>query len=93
MRATFSIVAKSGCAHLFHDGMVDREWLEALRRHHPEISLRTPQSLSYSRASAGSKEVIDEVFTKLGALYGRLNLIAKPMQVYNVDETGIMVVH
>jgi hypothetical protein len=32
-------------------------------------------------------------FAKLGALYGRLNLITKPMQIYNVDETGITVVH
>ena len=33
------------------------------------------------------------LFAKLGGLYGRLNLISKPMQVYNVDETGICVVH
>ena len=32
-------------------------------------------------------------FAKLGSLYGRLNLIAKPMQIYNIDETGITVVH
>ena len=93
MRTAFSIVAKSGRVHPFHDGMAGRGWLEAFRRRHPEISLRTPQSLSYSRASAGSKEVIDDFFAKLGALYGRLNLIAKPMQVYNIDETGITVVH
>ena len=35
-----------------------------------------------------------EIFSaKLGALYGRLNLIAKPMQVFNIDETGISIVH
>ena len=26
-------------------------------------------------------------------IYGRLNLISKPMQVYNCDETGVSVVH
>ena len=56
-------------------------------------SLRTPQALVYSRASAASKDVVDDFFAKLGALYGRLNLISKPMQVYNVDETCITVVH
>ena len=40
-----------------------------------------------------SKSTIDDFFAKLGSLYGRLNLIAKPMQIYNIDETGIMVVH
>ena len=32
-------------------------------------------------------------FGKLGALYGRLNLLTKPMMIYNADETGISVVH
>ena len=32
-------------------------------------------------------------FGKLGAIYGRLNLISKPMQIYNCDETGVSVVH
>ena len=40
-----------------------------------------------------SKSIIDDFFAKLGSLYGRLNLIAKPMQIYNIDETGITVVH
>ena len=30
-------------------------------------------------------------FTKLGALYARFNLLGKPMQVYNVDESGLNV--
>ena len=32
-------------------------------------------------------------FGKLGAIYGRLNLISKSMQIYNCDETGVSVVH
>ena len=84
---------QSGRPHPFHDGMAGRGWLEAFRCRHPEISLHTPQALSYSRASTASKDVIDDFFAKLGALYGRLNLITKPMQVYNVDKTGITVVH
>ena len=30
---------------------------------------------------------------KLGAIYGRLNLIAKPSQIFNADETGVTIVH
>ena len=40
-----------------------------------------------------NKSVVEDFFAKLGALYGRLNLIAKPMQVFNIDETGFSIVH
>ena len=33
------------------------------------------------------------IFGKIGALYGRLNIISKPMLIFNVDETGVSVVH
>jgi len=31
-------------------------------------------------------------FTKLGAAFGRMNLIAKPSQIFNSDETGATIV-
>ena len=93
MRTAFAIVERSGRPHPFHDGMAGRGWLEAFRQRHPVLSRRTPQALSYCRATSASKVVIDDFFAKLGSLYGRLNLITKPMQVYNIDETGITVVH
>ena len=40
MRTAFTIVERSGRAHPFHNSMVGRGWLEAFRRHYPEISLR-----------------------------------------------------
>ena len=36
---------------------------------------------------------MNDFFGKLGAMYGRLNLISKPMQIYNADDTGIIIVH
>lgn len=36
---------------------------------------------------------MNDFFGKLGAIYGKLNLISKPMQVYNCDETGVSIVH
>ena len=39
-----------------------------------------------------SQYTVDDFFGKLGGLYGRLNMISKPMQIYNADETGISVV-
>ena len=47
------------------------------------------QPLSYCWATAANKEIIDDFFAKLGAIYAHLNLLSKPMQIFNVDETGI----
>ena len=33
------------------------------------------------------------IFEKLGGLYGRVNLISKPMQIFTADETGVSIVH
>ena len=57
------------------------------------LTLRTPQALSYARAVSSNKETINDFFAKLGAIYGRLNLIAKPSQIFNADETGVTIVH
>ena len=32
-------------------------------------------------------------FAKLGTIFGRLNLISKPGQIFNADETGVTIVH
>ena len=32
-------------------------------------------------------------FGKLGSVYGRLNLISKPMLIFNCDKTGVNIVH
>ena len=52
-----------------------------------------PQPLSYCRALCSDPETIKDFFGKLGSIYGKLNLISKPMQVYNLDKTGVSVVH
>ena len=48
--------------------------------------------LSYCRARCANVDTND-FFRKLGAIYGSLNLISKPMQIYNCDEAGVNVVH
>ena len=48
---------------------------------------------SYAHAVSSNNETIDDFFAKLGAIYGRLNLIAKPSQIFNADETRVTVVH
>ena len=93
MEMAFTIVEKSQRKHPFRDGKAGRAWFEGFRRRHPKLTLRSPQPLSYCRALCANQETIDEFFGKLGAVYGRLNLISKPMLIFNSDESGISVVH
>ena len=93
MRTAYTIVDRLGRKHPFQNGMAGRSWFEGFRSRHPNLSLRTPQALSHSRAAAANKETISDFFAKLAASCARLNLLSKPMQIFNVDETGISVVH
>ena len=48
--------------------------------------------MSYSRAVCANQDTISDLFSKLGAIYGKINLVSKPMQIYNCDETGVTTV-
>ena len=37
--------------------------------------------------------MINDYFTKFGVIYARLNILTKAMQVYNMNECGITIVH
>ena len=43
--------------------------------------------------SVQTKKTINDFFAKLGAIYGQLNLIAKPSQIFNADEIRVTIVH
>ena len=60
---------QSGRPNPFCNGMAGKGWLEAFRKSHPELSLRPPQAVSYSRAASASKLVVDDFFPNLGGLY------------------------
>ena len=93
MRVAYLIAEKSGRRHPFTNGMAGRNWFDGFRSRHPSLTLRSTQPLSYCRAVSANKETIRDFFGKLGAICARLNLLSKPMQIYNVDETGISIVH
>ena len=89
----YRIVEKNNRKHPFKNNAAGQDWFKGFCRHHPKLTIRMPQPLSYCRAISSNKETIDTFFGKLGSLYGRLNLISKPMNVYNVDESGVTIVH
>ena len=89
----FIIIQKSERKNPFRGGKAGHPWFEGFRRRHPQISLQAAQPLSYCRAISSNQATVDDFFGKLGSLYGCLNLITKPMLIYNCDETGINIVH
>lgn len=59
-------------------------------RRHPDVSLRTPQSLGYERAIL-SKETIGEWFARLEENLkenGAADIVEQPSRIYNCDESG-----
>ena len=93
MCLAFKIVDATQRKHPFNDQKAGRAWFDGFRRRHPKLSIRSPLPLSYCHARCANMDTINDFFGKLGAIYGRLNLLSKPMQIYNCDETGVSVVH
>ena len=93
MAMAFAIADRTGQDQSFNESHAGRGWYEGFMARQAMLTLHTPQSLSYARAVSSNKETIDDFFAKLGTIYGQLNLIAKPSQIFNADETGVIVVH
>ena len=89
----YRIAQNSGRPHPFHDGKAGRDWYEGFLRRFPSLTLRKEESLSYLRAKNANEKVIEDFFAKLAAVLARLNILSKPMLIYNADETGFSKVH
>ena len=79
--------------HPFKDEKAGHAWFDGFHWRHPRHTIRSPQPLSYCRALCANTDTVNDFLGKLGAIYGRLNLIAKPTQVYNCDKMGVSIVH
>ena len=93
MCLVFKIVNTTQRKHPFRDQMAGCAWFNGFYHRHPKLSIRLPLPLSYCCVWFANVDTINDFFGKLGAIYERLNLICKPMQIYSCDETGVSVVH
>ena len=78
---------------LLHSRGIKRDissgWWESFLRRHPNVTLRTPASLSKVRAIATNPVVINQYFDILEDALEENDLLDKPCQIYNLDETGM----
>ena len=78
------VVTRKGLA-----AMVTHGWWESFRRRHPKLTLRIAAPVSYARAMASDPEVIDNYYDLLECTLCDNDLMDKPAQIFNLDETGM----
>ena len=68
---------------------VTHGWWESFCKRHPhEVSLRIPAKVSMARAKANDPEVISNYFDMYEKVVVDYDIIDKPIQIFNIDETG-----
>lgn len=70
-------------------GIVSDGWWAGFRKRHGEVTLRSAIPLSLARAKATDPAVIENYFDLLENTLGENDLLDKPSQIFNCDETGI----
>lgn len=90
MEIVIAYVEKTGLEDKFKDGKPGDEWYQNfMKRWKHEISLRTPELLTLTRALACNKTVVDAWFKLVKHTLEKLDILDKPAQILNCDETGL----
>lgn len=92
-KLAYELAVKNKLKHKFSNELkiAGKDWLYGfLSRHKNQLSLRTPENTSISRAMGFNKVAVNKFFDLLESLY--LKYKFSPNDIYNVDETGITTV-
>ena len=68
---------------------LSRMWQKGFFQRNPEIALRMPQGISKQRAVAADEEKVHSWFERVADVFERKG-IRSPLQVWNLDETGVV---
>ena len=82
-------IVQTACSKRGMNVNVTHGWWQAFYHRHPYISLRITSSLSLARAKASDPAVISNYFDMLEDCMIKNDLLDKPAQIFNIDETGM----
>ena len=85
-----AIVVKKQCVDF---AAVSHGWWDRFRARHPQLSLRTGESLAYVRAICTNRQIIDRYFDLLQDIFMKNSLQGKPGRIFNLDESGLPLQH
>ena len=68
--------------------VVSNGWWERFCQRHPQVTLRAPAPLSYSRAVSSDRESLNNYFDLLEETLHANNIFNKATNIFNVDESG-----
>ena len=92
-RRTASVIKQTGSDTRFRDGPPVLDWYAGFRKRYPDLALRKPEKLSTSGSRMLNPTVVGNYFTALGDVMEKLNLLHKPAQIWNADESGFQFEH
>lgn len=64
-------------------------WWRRFLERQPNLTLRRGDSTAHVQMDAVNQETMDQYFSLLGEVLMEHNLVDKPSQIYNVDESGV----
>lgn len=70
--------------------IASKDWIRGFFRRQPQLSIRTPETTSLSRATSFIKKNVGDFFENLKIVYERHRF--GPVSIYNIDETGLSTV-
>ena len=68
---------------------VTHGWWDSFKHRHPKLTLRTAAPVSYARLVASDPEIINNYYNLLELTLSENDLLDKPAQIFNIDETGM----
>ena len=89
MRLTYQLAVRNDFFYKRNE-KAGRKWSKNFLRHHPQISVRTPEGFSLSRARGFTPESVVRIFLIYEPAMDTIQ--HNPARLYNCDETGIKIV-